>query len=105
MDNFSLNKNYVRFAGLILVVLVINLAIYYRSKFVPNLDYRSIDIDVSKDIIDIDFSKLISSTPRPIQVVNKPSVFCIIKTHPDNIIINKTLTVLNVWGQKCDNYR
>ncbi|CAF0936480.1 unnamed protein product [Brachionus calyciflorus] len=35
----------------------------------------------------------------------KPTIFCIIKTHPKNIEIKKTLNVFLVWGHKCDNYR
>ena len=49
-----------------------------------------------------------SLTNCPLKVDTKkkqPSVFCIVKTHPDNIATNKTLTVLDVWVQKCDNYR
>ena len=37
--------------------------------------------------------------------VIKPTIFCLIKTHPKNIKINKTLTVYNIWARKCDNYR
>ncbi|RNA23178.1 glyco -N-acetylgalactosamine 3-beta-galactosyltransferase 1-like [Brachionus plicatilis] len=33
------------------------------------------------------------------------SIFCLIKTHPENIKSNKALTVYNVWARKCDNYR
>ncbi|CAF0973845.1 unnamed protein product [Brachionus calyciflorus] len=36
---------------------------------------------------------------------NLPSVFCLIKTHPNNIKINKTLNIYKVWARKCDNYR
>ncbi|CAF1125383.1 unnamed protein product [Brachionus calyciflorus] len=35
----------------------------------------------------------------------KPSVFCLIKTHPNNIKINKSLIVYKIWAHKCDNYR
>lgn len=34
-----------------------------------------------------------------------PSVFCLIKTHPKNIQINKTLILFKIWAHKCDNYR
>ncbi|RNA10231.1 glyco -N-acetylgalactosamine 3-beta-galactosyltransferase 1-like isoform X3, partial [Brachionus plicatilis] len=34
-----------------------------------------------------------------------PTVFCLIKTHPKNIKINKTLNIYRVWAHKCDNYR
>lgn len=34
-----------------------------------------------------------------------PTIFCLIKTHPHNIRINKTITTYNIWAKKCDNYR
>lgn len=34
-----------------------------------------------------------------------PTIFCLIKTHPNNIKINKTWVVYRIWGRKCDNYR
>lgn len=36
---------------------------------------------------------------------NHPTIFCLIKTHPNNIKINKTLLVYKIWAHKCDNYR
>ncbi|RNA40863.1 glyco -N-acetylgalactosamine 3-beta-galactosyltransferase 1-like [Brachionus plicatilis] len=33
-----------------------------------------------------------------------PTIFCLIKTHPNNIKINKSLNVYRIWGHKCDNY-
>ena len=76
------------------------------------VDPADVEIEII-EIIDIDKDKvkrieidMATSTVKPPPIEkSKPSVFCIIKTHPDNIKINKTLTVLNVWGHKCDNYR
>ncbi|CAF0985930.1 unnamed protein product [Brachionus calyciflorus] len=46
-----------------------------------------------------------SATSSPQTQNNLPTVFCLIKTHPANIKINKTLNIYRVWGHKCDNYR
>ncbi|CAF1007417.1 unnamed protein product [Brachionus calyciflorus] len=33
------------------------------------------------------------------------SVFCLIKTHPGNLVNKKALLSYELWGSKCDNYR
>lgn len=111
MDNIMLNKNYARFVVLVILVVIINLGIYYRSMLIPNVNYQN-PIETSLQSIarpdcsnDVDVSQVIFNIPKQNTSNIKPSVFCIIKTHPDNIAVNKTLTVLNVWGRKCDNYR
>ena len=107
MDNVGLNKNYIRFGLLVAVVIVINLGFYYRTKLYPSTKYvaeiKNTNFNEIENIRNQFEKKNIIENNTKLPV--KPSVFCIIKTHPENIAKNKTLTVLNVWGRKCDNYR
>ena len=108
MENTSHSTNYIRFGVLVAIVILINLVFYYRTKLYPNTTYYA---DLNKNVNSKDLKNIrISFATRNIdqnssKLTTKPSVFCIVKTHPDNIANNKTLTVLNVWGRKCDNYR
>lgn len=54
------------------------------------------DVETSNPINKSESSKFQQRTPL---------IFCIVKTHPNNIKINKTQTIYNVWVHKCDNYR
>lgn len=38
-------------------------------------------------------------------VEDSKNLFCLIKTTPDALKSNKTLTVYNVWASRCSNYR
>ena len=40
-----------------------------------------------------------------IRILNETKVFCMIKSYLKNYRINKTQTIYNVWGRKCDEYR
>ena len=36
---------------------------------------------------------------------NQKILFCLIKTTPNALKTNKTLTVFNIWAKRCSNYR
>lgn len=58
--------------------------------------------NVNQTFIKSNSNKLIATQNT---TIIHPTIFCLIKTHPKNILINKTLNIYNVWGRKCDNYR
>lgn len=112
MDGLYPNKKFILFGGIVAVFIIMNFSFDFNVNSNPSKLYISNIKNVTTNItnlyeienirIQIKTSTIDqNSTNLPV----KPSVFCIIKTHPDNIAINKTLTVLNVWGRKCDNYR
>lgn len=102
MELFVLNKNYVRFGILIGCVIVINLMVFSHFKSLP----QPISI---RDGLEFDQQpvKQLNIETRELNkgLNSKSKIFCIVKTHPKNIESGKTLTVLNVWVHKCDNYR
>ena len=130
MGFVKFKKAFILLIALVFAILFVNLTIKHQNS-IPTVEYFSkiindanenimnslnnfadpIEVNVI-DIIAIDNGKKMKRVEKNMTVdpikdekVTKPSVFCIIKTHPENIEINKSLTVFNVWARKCDNYR
>lgn len=130
MGFVKFKKAFILLIALVFAILFVSLTIKHQNS-IPNVEYFSkiihdanenimnslnnfadpIEVDVI-DIIAIDNGKKMKRVEKNMTVdpikekkVTKPSVFCIIKTHPENIENNKSLTVFNVWARKCDSYR
>lgn len=130
MGFIKIKKAFILLTAFIFAILFVNLTIKHQNS-IPNVEYFSkiindanenimnslnnfadpMEVDVI-DIIAIDNGKKMKTVEKNMTIdpikekkVTKPSVFCIIKTHPENIENNKSLTVFNVWARKCDNYR
>ncbi|CAF0916113.1 unnamed protein product, partial [Brachionus calyciflorus] len=54
--------------------------------------------------INILLNEDLNSLIEPIHIAG-PTIFCLIKTHPLNIVNRKALLSFNLWARKCDNYR
>ena len=113
LEKYAINKTYWRLAVLTFLVVFFNLVVYLRLNGQKNVIKEekifikvpcNENINQQENILD-NILQLSTQIVKNDDIKVKPSVFCLIKTHPDNISKNKTLTVLNIWGRKCDNYR
>ena len=112
MDGLYPNKKFLFFGGIVAVFIIMNFSFDFNVNSIPSKLYISKIKNVTTNItylyeIENIRSQIKNSTidQNSTKLPVKPSVFCIIKTHPNNIAIRKPHTVLNVWGRKCDNYR
>jgi hypothetical protein len=100
-------KQFMCFGGTVAVFILLNLIFDLNLYLIPSrpkiskIKYENLyEIENIRNRFETSFIDP-NSTKLPV----KPSIFCIIKTHPNNIAKKKPQTVLNVWGRKCDNYR
>lgn len=90
---------------IIVVLFIFNLVFYFKVNINSKENYTEEVKTDNQTRNQINLIENINFDQNSAKLPVNPSVFCIIKTHPNNIAINKTLTVLKVWGQKCNNYR
>ncbi|RNA16475.1 glyco -N-acetylgalactosamine 3-beta-galactosyltransferase 1-like isoform X3 [Brachionus plicatilis] len=86
------------------ITVLVLVFILFMTQTENGLFFKPTQVSVEKSEPNYQINQLIN----PTQNLNKsdyPTVFCLIKTHPNNIKSNKTLNAFRVWGHKCDNYR
>lgn len=100
-------KQFTCFGGIVAVFILLNLIFDLNLYLIPSrpkitkIKYKSLyEIENIRSRFETSFID-----PNSTHLPTKPSIFCIIKTHPNNIAKKKSQTVFNVWGRKCDNYR
>lgn len=77
--------------------LCLILSLTYSFLYICTIENYSSEIKIKIPILRLNLNKLKNT--------KNFSIFCIIKTRPESLLNNKTLTVYRTWAYKCDNYR